>query len=112
PSWLIDEKLNEYQIDLRTLESGTVIVLEDIDRLKKLPGWVTAKTLRSKLLQHFGVIYRHWFQRVNISVGGTRAEVVDPLFLMPNGRFYDETSVMAIPTYEHALEMDSTPEGK
>src|SRR5205085_6142010 len=31
PSWLIDEKLNEYQIDLRTLESGTVIVLEDID---------------------------------------------------------------------------------
>jgi hypothetical protein len=108
PPWLSESPLSESQINVATLESGTIIVLEDIDRLKQTTGWITTKTLKSKLLQHFGVIYRHWLQQVRITVDGVRTEVVDPLFLMPEGRLYDETSVSAIPVYDHAFEMDSS----
>src|SRR5262249_54088286 len=82
-------------IDLNTLESGSVIVLENLDRLNRLPGWIKTETLRGKLKERFGVIYRYWLPEHKIYIDGALVQVVDPLFLMEHGRFFDETSVRA-----------------
>jgi hypothetical protein len=89
PEWLQD--LTK-PINVSTLESGTIIVLEDLDRLRGLPGWIKADTLKTKLLQYFGVIYRHWVPEHRIFVDSTEVQTVDPLFLMEHGRFYSETA--------------------
>ncbi len=105
PKWLVDA---EDQIDLRSVESGSVVVLEDLDRLRSLPGWITVKTLQAKLLQHVGVIYRHWLGERRLFVQGTRALPVDPLFLMEHGRFFDETSVRAIRVESRTFEVETS----
>jgi len=105
PKWLVDE---EDQIDLASLKSGTVVVLEELDRLRTLTGWITVKTLQSKLLQHFGVIYRHWLGERRVFVHGTRALPVDPLFLMEHGRFFDETAVRAIRVEARTFEVETS----
>jgi hypothetical protein len=93
------------------LESGTIIVLEDLDRLRSLPGWIKVDTLKTKLLQYFGVIYRHWVPEHRIFVDGTEVQAVDPLFLMEHGRFYSETSVRAERVDTRTFEIE-TPSGK
>lgn len=105
PKWLVEA---EDQIDLNKLASGTVVVLEDLDRLRTLNGWIMAKTLESKLLQHVGVIYRHWLGDHRVFVNGTRALPVDPLFLMEHGRFFDETPVRAIRVETRSFEMKTS----
>jgi len=104
PKWLKGEN---GKLDLSNLSSGTVVVLENIDRLRRNSGWIRAKDLQAKLLQLFGVIYRYWVPERQIVVDGVAAEPVDPLFLMPNARYYDETSVRAQKVYDHAFEMES-----
>lgn len=104
PAWL----LKGGSIDLNTLESGTVVVLEDPDRLQSQAGWVTAKSLQLKLLQHFGVIYRHWLKDKTIVVAGEKTGIVDPLFLLPRARYADETSVRAKSVKTSAFEMESS----
>lgn len=94
PAWLKTAPGAD-SLDLTASQSGTVIVLEDPDRLRQSSGWIKADTLRTKLLQHFGVIYRHSIPERRIFVNGVAAEAVDPLFLMEHGRHYDETSVRA-----------------
>lgn len=91
PAWL----LAEGAVNLNHLESGTVIVLEDLDRLKGMTGWVQVKALKQKLLNQFGIIYRHWIPEVRILVDAVECESVDPLFLLPHARFADETPVKA-----------------
>ncbi len=109
PSWLIGyERKGPKQLDLASLKSGTVIVLEDLDRLRALSGWITTKAFEAKLLQYFGVIYRHWLNERTIIVNNTTTEAVDPLFLMQKGRFYDETPVMAKPIANRAFETTSS----
>lgn len=95
PNWTIKVANNNDKLDLTTLKSGTVIVLEDLDRLHRLSGWIKADTLQTKLLQHFGVIYRHWISERRIFVDGAETQAVDPLFLMEHARFFDETPVRA-----------------
>lgn len=109
PDWILKV---EDQIDLTTLESGTVVVLEDLDRLRKLSGWIKVKTLQSKLLQHFGVIYRNWLAERRIFIHGTRTLPVDPLFLMEHGRFFDETSIRSIGVQTRTFEMETSRETK
>jgi hypothetical protein len=46
-------------INMGKTESGTVIVLEDLDRMTKERGWKKANDIAAKLLRHLGVIYRH-----------------------------------------------------
>jgi hypothetical protein len=101
-------------LKVATLESGTIIVLEDLDRLRNLPGWIKADTLKTKLLQYFGVIYRHWVPEHRIFVDGTEVQAVDPLFLMEHGRFYSETSVRAerVDTRTFEIETPSGQKGK
>jgi len=100
PKWLV---VAEDKIDLKTLESGTVIVLEDLDRLRKQGGWITATSLQSKLLQQFGVIYRYMMPDRSIIINGITAQAVDPLFLMEHGRFFDETPVRAEQVKTHSF---------
>lgn len=95
PIWLLSAQRNG--MDVGSLKSGTVIVLEDLDRLRKEGGWILTKTLKSKLLEYFGIIYRHWVSEIQIVVDGVRCEAIDPLFQMPHGRHYAETAVMAKP---------------
>lgn len=85
-------------IGIDKMLSGTIIVLEELDRLKAMQGWTLADAIKSKLLQEFGVVYRHIVpHQVRIYVEGTEVQVVDPLFLMESGRYYDETPVRARP---------------
>jgi len=95
PAWVVKGAKGKDKLDATKLESGTVVVLEDLDRLRQLSGWIKADTLQTKLLQHFGVIYRYWIPERRITIDGVETEVVDPLFLMEHGRFYNETEVLA-----------------
>ncbi len=95
PAWVAKAAKGDDTIDLTALKSGTVIVFEDLDRLRRLSGWIKVESLRTKLLQHFGVIYRHWIPDRRVLVDGIGAQAVDPLFLMEHARFFDETSVRA-----------------
>ncbi len=95
PSWLGDAANADDSINLTDQSSGTVVVLEDLDRLRRLGGWIKVESLRTKLLQHFGVIYRHWVPERRIVVDGASVQAVDPLFLMEHARFYDESPVRA-----------------
>lgn len=74
----------------RSLESGTVIVLNGVDRLT--PGYVRPTTFNSNLIEHLGLVYRGFMPGRQIFVNGEKVEVVDPLFLSPNGRFYQITA--------------------
>src|SRR5262249_36726623 len=105
PKWLFTDKDS---INVEALESGTIVVLEDLDRLKKLNGWITAKTMRTKLIQHFSVIYRHWIPERRIIVDDAQVQPVDPLFLMEHARFFDETSVRAKRVDTRTFEVETS----
>lgn len=94
PDWAVTGSGDD-RLDMTAVPSGTVIVLEELDRLPQLQGWTKTETIRTKLLQHFGAIYRHLLPERRIYVAGTATEVVDPLFLMEHGRFFNETRVHA-----------------
>jgi hypothetical protein len=95
PAWLSKAAKGNDSLDLARTNSGTVILFEDLDRLRSLNGWIKVETLRTKLLQHFGVIYRHWIPERKIVIDGVTVQAVDPLFLMEHARFFDETVVRA-----------------
>jgi hypothetical protein len=95
PAWLSKAVTADDTMDLASLRSGTVVVLEDLDRLRQLSGWIKADSLKTKLLQHFGVIYRHAIPERRVVVDGVQVGAVDPLFLMEHGRHFDETSARA-----------------
>ena len=109
PTWLLTHPING--IDLNKVVSGTAIVLEDLDRLRKLPGWTNVKQLRDRLLKKFGLIYRQWLTDVSVVVEGARVEAIDPLFLMSHARFVNETPVTAKKVAERTFEVTTT-EGK
>lgn len=109
PKWLASE--SKERLAVGRLESGTVIVLEDLDRLRGMSGWIQVKALRARLLQQFGIIYRHWIPEVQIYVDGEGCQAVDPLFLLPHARFVDETSVKAKQVVQRAFEVP-TRDGK
>lgn len=70
----------------RGIESGTVIVLNGVDRLT--PGYVKIKAFNSNLAEHLGLVYRGFMPDCQIFVNVEKVEVIDPLFLNPNGHFY------------------------
>jgi len=94
PLW-VTRSTGDDKLDMTSVPSGAIILLEDLDRLDQLGGWKKTETLRTKLLQHFGAIYRHLIPERRIFVDGVPTQVVDPLFLMEHGRFFDETRVHA-----------------
>jgi hypothetical protein len=101
PAWVAGDVTG---LDPTTLESGTVVVLESLDRL----DWKTAEKLDAKLKELFGVIYRHWIPSPKIVVNGVDVTPVDPLFLIEAGRFYDETPIMAQRVDARTFEMETS----
>jgi hypothetical protein len=82
----LPEHVRLYLADLNfSANHGTVVVIEKIDRLT----WRNPATLKTNLLEHFGVIYRNYLRNIRLTVQGTKVEVVDPLFLTPGARYYD-----------------------
>ena len=57
PAWLVKATKHADRLDIRAPKSGTIVVLEELDRLKTKGGWITADALRSKLLKQFGVAW-------------------------------------------------------
>lgn len=108
PAWIAKASKGDDDMDVSALKSGTVIVFEDLDRLRRLSGWIKADSLRTKLLQHFGVIYRHWIPERRIIVDGAAVQAVDPLFLMEHARFFDETGVRAQRVEARTFDVETT----
>ncbi|KQS82597.1 ATP-binding protein [Rhizobium sp. Leaf383] len=61
-------------------QSGTVILLEKLDRVE----WTTALGMRSNLLRHLSVTYHKILELTALYVDDTRVRAVDPLFLTPS----------------------------
>jgi hypothetical protein len=73
-------------MDEREWLSGTVVVIDKLDRLQR----TTAKGLtEGLLLNHFGVTYHKLRRNFDIYVDGKFVEPLDPLFLTPGARLYD-----------------------
>jgi len=81
------------------LESGTIIIIDKIDRLSKR----TFKPLKSFLSLETGITYRNYLNDVNVYIDGSLTEPVDPLFLTKGNRYYDENELRAEPL--HPLEI-------
>jgi hypothetical protein len=74
-----------------SLEQGTVILIDKIDRLSKK----SFKPLKSFLSLETGITYRNFLQEVNIFIDGDPVQPVDPLFLSKGYRYYDENELRA-----------------
>lgn len=107
PAW-VDAASGDDTLKVSDLKSGTVVVLEDLDRLMSLGGWIKVESLRTKLLQHFGVIYRHWVPERKVVVDGITVQAVDPLFLMEHARFFDENPVRAERVEARTFEVETS----
>jgi hypothetical protein len=64
--------------------SGTVILIEKLDRLE----WSTAQGLRDNLRRQFGVTYHKLRGEAALFVDGNFVEPIDPLFLTPGFRLF------------------------
>ena len=64
--------------------SGTVVVIEKLDRLE----WATTQGLRDNLCRHFGVTYHKLRGEAALYVEGRFVEPIDPLFLTPEFQFH------------------------
>jgi hypothetical protein len=65
-------------------ESGTVVVINKLDRL----DWTTAAGLRRNLVRHFGVAYHKLLRATSIYIDGEQVRPIDPLFLSPDADLY------------------------
>lgn len=93
------------ETDPKKVKNGTVVLLEKLDRLT--PGFVTSSKFQEKMLEHLGLYYRGILREVRLRVvdtahaeGSKVVEAVDPLFLTPGARYYDEHTIMAEATPE------------
>jgi len=64
--------------------SGTVVLLEKLDRLE----WLTTQRLAENLSRQFGATYHKLRGEAALYVDGEFVEPIDPLFLTPDFRFY------------------------
>jgi hypothetical protein len=81
PKWVLSAIKSRF----KQFRSGTVVLIEKIDRLDHWTGQV----LRADLLQEFGITYRNFLNQVSLTVDGATVEPTDPLFLTEGFRFYD-----------------------
>ncbi len=65
-------------------DRGTVVVWVEPDRL----SYRKPAPMKEHLLDDFGVTYRYLFDKVELHIEGTKVVPVDPLFLLPQGRYY------------------------
>jgi hypothetical protein len=89
PQWVMDHIAKV----LPGLESGTVVVIEEIDRL----DFKTTQNLRDFFLRIFGVTYRNFLRAVSIFLDDKKVEPIDPLFITEGSKFYNEDDDRAEP---------------
>lgn len=87
---------------------GTVVLWEKMDRTK----WSTTAGMTKNLLQHFGITYRNYVDKVNLVLDGTRVDPMDPLFTTPGFRYYDLDEDRAISMPSGAAEVASKHSGQ
>ncbi|HVM72838.1 MAG TPA: ATP-binding protein [Anaerolineales bacterium] len=91
PAWLKEQVLAIF--GSAGLKHGTAVVIENLDR----NDWKREATAASKLLEHFGLIYRNFVLKVNVFVNRTKVEPIDPLFITPGFRFHELNGTLAKP---------------
>jgi len=84
----INEYLTKKEI---TLKSGTIILIEKIDRLSKRQF----SALKTFLIQETGITYRNFLRGTSILIDGEPVEAIDPLFITEGLRYYDENDLRA-----------------
>ncbi|HEY3130688.1 MAG TPA: ATP-binding protein, partial [Acidobacteriota bacterium] len=72
------------QLGKRELEHGTVILLSRPDRLST--GFRKPNGFHKNIMQHLGLVYRHFLRSCAIYVNGEKVQPVDPLFQDPAAR--------------------------
>jgi hypothetical protein len=83
------------------LAHGTIVVLERLDRLTH--GFTNVSSFKDKMLAHTGLVYRDVLRNVQMrvvdagagSIQSTEVQMIDPLFLRPDGRHYNDNEVVA-----------------
>ncbi len=70
----------------RTLEHGTIVIWEKLDRVK----WSTRNGLRENVIPFLGFSYFNYLSKVDLRFDSTHVEPIDPLFITPGYRLYDE----------------------
>jgi hypothetical protein len=73
------------------LTSGTIVLIDKIDRLSKS----SFKPLKNFLSLETGITYRNYLRGTNIFIDGEIVEPVDPLFITEGFRYYDENDLKA-----------------
>jgi hypothetical protein len=106
PDWVL--KNVEENFPEGELNHGTVVVWEKLDRLT----WSTVNGLRNNLLSHFGTIYRNYLSQTQIVFDNTIVGAVDPLFITPGARFFDEDSQRAVALEPGEITVRSARTGK
>jgi len=101
PKWVFEHI--ECHMPGGKLPHGTVVIWDKMDRIK----WSTTKGMRDNLLQHFGVMYRNYLQQTGIKFDGTVVEPLDPLFVTPGFRYFDEDEDRAKALEPAELEVKS-----
>src|SRR5262249_17536456 len=77
----------------------------------RFDGWISSKSLVSRLKAHLGVVYRHTLPAPKMLVDDEPVQAADPLFLMEHGRFHAENSFRAQRIDTKACELE-TPSGR
>lgn len=101
PKWVLEHIAKHMPAGKRS--HGTVVIWEKMDRIK----WSTTKGMRDNLLQHFGVVFRNYVHRTGIKFDGTPIEPLDPLFVTPGYRYFDEDEDRAKPLDPAEIEIKS-----
>lgn len=87
--------------------SGTVILLEKLDRLE----WTTAQGLRDNLCRQFGVTYHKLHDEAVLYVDGVEVDPIDPLFLTPGFHLADLDEDQAQPLDAVRIEIRQPDSG-
>jgi len=102
-------KFVQDHVDISHFESGTVIVIETLDRLGS--GFKTTTSFVRNMLEHVGVIYRKMIPTIDLKINGKKVTAVDPLFLDPKARWFDDWPITA--QAEEGIEFEvETPRGE
>nr|WP_295238169.1 ATP-binding protein [uncultured Brevundimonas sp.] len=89
------------------LRSGTVILIDKLDRLE----WTTAQGLRDNLRRQFGVTYHKLRHEAAVYVDGVFVDPIDPLFLTEGFHLVDLDQDRAQPLEPVRIELRA-PDGK
>lgn len=88
--------------------SGTVILIEKLDRLE----WITAQALRENLRQQFGVTYHKLRGEAAIYIDNDYVDPIDPLFTTPGFQLYDLDQDRAQPLDAVRVEVRDSETGR